>query len=157
MVEGKCSRNDRMPRSPRGPPYRTRAYSMLHNSAYGTEIGLPGRILAGLLVYRESTEISPAAGRRPAFLRYSQAGQPKRTTGNDMHDHRATSIPLRPLLGRLVGPSNQYGFLGFLTRARGVRGPPGDPWAIRGPSRGLPGPPGGPRDLRQTKAKNIET
>ncbi len=40
-------------------------YSMLRNSASGQEIGLPGRILAGLL-YRESTEIYPPAGLRPA-------------------------------------------------------------------------------------------
>ena len=60
-------------------------------------------------------------------------------------------------LGRSVGPCKKYGFLGFLTRAPGPEAPGRSPWAIRGPSRGLRGPPGGPRDLRQTKAKNLET
>ncbi len=39
----------------------------------------------------------------------------------------------------------------------GSGGPREVPWPIPGPSRGLRGPPGGPRDLRQTKAKNLET
>ena len=52
----------------------------------------------------------------------------------------------------------KYGFLCFLIRAPEPREAPGwSPWAIRGPSRGLRRPPGGPRDLRQTKAKNLET
>jgi hypothetical protein len=46
----------------------------------------------------------------------------------------------------------------FLTRARGGPGARGrPPRALRGPSRGLRGPPGGLQDLRQTKAKNLET
>ena len=39
----------------------------------------------------------------------------------------------------------------------GSGGPREAPRAIRGPSRDPRGPPGGPRNLRQTKAKNLET
>ncbi len=73
------------------------------------------------------------------------------------HRPEAGASPILEL-GRSIGPCKKYGFLCFLTRARGGLGAPGrPPRALNGPARSLRRPPGGTRDLRQTKAKNLET
>jgi hypothetical protein len=52
---------------------------MLRNSASGSEIGLPGRILAGLLPGKHQNRPSgwPTAGRRADFGAFPVAVQPK--------------------------------------------------------------------------------
>ena len=54
-------------------------YSMLRNSASGPEIGLPGRILAGLLPgkHRNWPSGRPSAGRRADFGAFPVAVRPK--------------------------------------------------------------------------------
>ncbi len=54
-------------------------YSMLPNGASGPEIGLPGRILAGLLPGRHRNRPSgwPKAGRRTDFGSFPVAVRPK--------------------------------------------------------------------------------
>ncbi len=53
-------------------------YSMLRNSASGPEIGLPGRILAGLLPGKNRNLPSgrPSAGRRSDLGAFPEAGRP---------------------------------------------------------------------------------
>ncbi len=58
----------------------------------------------------------------------------------------------------LEGPCNKHGFVSFFDPGPKGSGsvreaPEGPPWAFRG----LRGPPRSLRDLRQTKAKNLET
>ena len=54
-------------------------YSMLRNNASGPEIGLPGRILAGLLPEKHRNRPSgrPSAGRRADFGAFPVAVRPQ--------------------------------------------------------------------------------
>ncbi len=59
-------------RTPAGPD---KTYSMFRNNASGPEIGLPGRILAGLLPGEHRNQFSdwPKAGRRADFVDFPAA------------------------------------------------------------------------------------
>ena len=70
LIENQSSINNNYPQA---PPKPSQGYSMLRNNASGPEIGLPGRILAGLLP--ESTEIGPPAGGPISVLSRSQSGR----------------------------------------------------------------------------------